>query len=140
MDIVISTPATSIEEHSAVLDATQYTRESIEKYEAIFGRNFVSTGGLESTRGILATLDLKPDMQVLDIGSGVGGSAFCMAQEYGVQVHGLDLSHNMLSLAHERLQELKLESQVRFEYGDILESEAESCYDAAYSRDAFLHV
>jgi len=140
MDIVISTPTTSIEEHSAILDATQYTRESIEKYEAIFGRNFVSTGGLESTQGIVASLNLKPDMQVLDIGSGVGGSAFHMAREYGVKVHGLDLSHNMLSLAHERLQELKLESQVRFEYGDILESEAESCYDVAYSRDAFLHI
>jgi len=140
MDILISTPTASTEEHTAILDASQYTRQSIEKYEAIFGRNFVSTGGLESTQGIVASLNLKPEMQVLDIGSGLGGSAFFMAQEYGVHVHGLDLSHNMLAFAQERLQELKLESQVRFEYGDILDSQVESVYDVAYSRDAFLHI
>ncbi len=140
MDILISTPTASTEEHTAQLDASQYTRESIKKYEAIFGRNFVSTGGLESTKEIVASLNLKPDMQVLDIGSGLGGSAFYMAQEYGVQVHGLDLSHNMLSLAQERLQDLNLESQVRFEYGDVLDCEVESMYDVAYSRDAFLHI
>jgi phosphoethanolamine N-methyltransferase len=140
MDILVGTPKASIEEHSAILDSTQYTRESIQKYEEIFGRNFVSTGGLESTQGIVASLNLKPGMQVLDIGSGLGGSAFHMAQEYGAHVHGLDLSHNMLSLAHERLQELKLESLVKFEYGDVLDLKVESVYDVAYSRDAFLHI
>ncbi len=140
MDIMINTPATSTEEHSAQLDASQYTRESIQKYEAIFGRNFVSTGGLQSTQEIVASLNLQPGMQVLDIGSGLGGSAFYMAQEYEVHVHGLDLSHNMLSFAHERLQELKLEPQITFEYGDVLDSKAEALYDVAYSRDAFLHI
>jgi phosphoethanolamine N-methyltransferase len=140
MDIMINTPATSTEEHSAQLDASQYTRESIEKYEAIFGRNFVSTGGLKSTREIAASLGLKPGMRVLDVGSGLGGSAFHMAQEYGVSVDGLDLSHNMLSLAQERLQELNLGAQVKFEYGDILDSTADSVYDVVYSRDAFLHI
>ena len=140
MDILISTPTTSAEEHSAQLDSSQYTRESIQKYEAIFGHNFVSTGGLESTRELVASLNLKPDMQILDIGSGLGGSAFYMAQEYGVHVHGLDLSHNMLSLAQQRLQELNLATHVKFEYGDILDCEAESVYDVAYSRDAFLHI
>jgi phosphoethanolamine N-methyltransferase len=63
-----------------------------------------------------------------------------MAQEYGVHVHGLDLSHNMLSLARERLQEMNLDSRVTFEFGDILESQFDSIYDVAYSRDAFLHI
>jgi phosphoethanolamine N-methyltransferase len=63
-----------------------------------------------------------------------------MAQEYGAHVHGLDLSRNMLSLAYERLRELKLESKVGFEYGDVLECKAESAYDVVYSRDAFLHI
>jgi len=140
MDILISAPSISKEEHSAHLDATQYTRESILKYEAIYGHNFISTGGLVSTREIIKMLNLRPGMKVLDIGSGIGGSAFLMAQEYGTQVHGLDLSHNMLAIANERLEGLNLKSLVTFEYGDILESEAESVYDVAYSRDAFLHI
>ncbi len=138
MDILVGT--SSIEQHSAQLDSSQYTRESIKKYEDIFGRNFISTGGLESTRAIAKLLDLKPGMKVLDVGSGIGGSAFHMAQEYGAQVHGLDLSHNMLAIANERLIELKLGSLVSFEYGDILEADIESKYDVLYSRDAFLHI
>ncbi len=140
MDILTDTTSTSAEQHSAQFDSTQYTRESIKKYENIFGRNFISTGGLESTREICSSLGLKTGMKVLDVGSGIGGSAFHMAQEYGAHVHGLDLSHNMLSIAGERLAELKLEALVSFEYGDILETDIESEYDVIYSRDAFLHI
>ena len=141
MDILDETHiASSVEEHSAQLDASQYTREGILKYEKIYGHAFVSTGGLDSTREIIKMLNLKPGMEVLDIGSGLGGSAFHMAQEYGAHVHGLDLSHNMLSLANERLQELNLDSRVTFEFGDSLESRYDSKYDVAYSRDAFLHI
>jgi phosphoethanolamine N-methyltransferase len=141
MDILAGTSSTtSTETHSAQLDSSQYTRESIKKYEDIFGRNFISTGGLQSTREIAGLLDLKAGMKVLDVGSGIGGSAFHMAQEYAAQVHGLDLSHNMLAIAQERLVELKLESLVSFEYGDILETGFEAEYDVVYSRDAFLHI
>lgn len=31
------------------LDENQYTRNSILRYEKIFGRHFISTGGLETT-------------------------------------------------------------------------------------------
>jgi phosphoethanolamine N-methyltransferase len=140
MDLLISTQLIPIEEHSAQLDSTQYTRESIKKYEGVFGHNFISTGGLNSTREIVKLLELKPGMKVLDVGSGIGGSAFHMAETYGVHVHGLDLSHNMLAIANERLEELDLGSLVTFEYGDILEGEVESVYDVVYSRDAFLHI
>ena len=140
MDILAGTSTTSTEDHSAKLDSSQYTRESILKYEAIYGRNFISTGGMESTRIIAPMLNLKPGMRILDIGSGIGGSAFYMAENFKTHVHGLDLSHNMLAIANERLQEMNLESLVSFEHGDILESKADSDYDTAYSRDAFLHI
>lgn len=140
MDVLINMQHIPAEAHSAQLDASQYTRESILKYEKIYGHGFVSPGGLDSTREIVKLLNLKPDMQVLDVGSGIGGSAFHMAKEYGVHVHGLDLSHNMLAIAHERLQELNIDSRVTFEFGDILEHTTDAVYDVVYSRDAFLHI
>jgi phosphoethanolamine N-methyltransferase len=140
MDVPMNTQHIPVESHSAQLDASQYTRESILKYEKIYGHSFISTGGLDSTREIVKLLNLQPDMQVLDVGSGIGGSAFHMAQAYGVHVHGLDLSHNMLAIAHERLQEIDIDSRVTFEFGDILEHTADSVYDVVYSRDAFLHI
>ena len=45
-------------------------------------------------------------MKVLDIGCGTGGSAFYMANRYGVEVLGLDLSQNMLDIANEHKKKL----------------------------------
>ena len=40
---------------------------------------------------------------MLDVGCGTGGSAFFMARQYGIHVHGVDLSSNMLAIAQDRL-------------------------------------
>ena len=38
---------------------------------------------------------------MLDVGCGIGGSAFYMAEKYGAEVRGVDLSSNMITLAIE---------------------------------------
>ena len=62
------------------LDQKQYTLDGILKYERIFGDGFISTGGKHSTEEFLKTLDLKPGQRVLDVGCGIGGGDFLMAQ------------------------------------------------------------
>ena len=62
------------------LDQNQYSRKGILRYEAIFGRTYVSVGGETTTREFVAQLNLSPGMKVLDIGCGSGGSAFHMAR------------------------------------------------------------
>lgn len=72
-------------------------------------------------------LNLQPGEVVLDVGSGIGGNAFQMAQvsrvirfgffllhaychwfqEFGAHVVGVDLSSNMVSIASERANTLK---------------------------------
>lgn len=84
------------------LDQQQYSPESINRYEAVFGRGYVSTGGESTTREMVELLDLKKGQRVLDIGCGIGGGDFFMADNYGVHVHALDLSVNMVMLALER--------------------------------------
>lgn len=51
----------------------------------------------------LIKLGLEPGQRVLDLGCGTGGSAFFMARHYGVSVHGIDLSTNMINIAKDRL-------------------------------------
>jgi phosphoethanolamine N-methyltransferase len=129
------------ESQSAIeLDTGQYSRKEIEKYEAVYGHNFISPGGIAAAQEFTALLDLRPGQRVLDVGCGIGGSAFYMAQTYGVQVDGLDLSHNMLTIARERCQALGLTEQVQFIHGNILEFTTPTPYDCVYSRDAFLHI
>ncbi|KAK8375846.1 hypothetical protein O3P69_008533 [Scylla paramamosain] len=117
--------------------------EFIRAKERICGHNWLSTGGEFTTRDFCAQLGLHPDQRVLDVGCGTGGSAVYLARQYGVHVHGVDLSSNMIHVAIER--QSKLEHQVKkrlqFEISDILmvEYEAES-YDVIYSRDSLLYI
>jgi phosphoethanolamine N-methyltransferase len=122
------------------LDTGQYTPDEIRKYEAIYGRNFISPGGEATTREILGLVAFTPGMRVLDVGCGLGGAAFLMAQIYGAYVHGLDLSLNMLKIANKRCQEADLTHAVTFEHADILGYDRPEAYDLAHSRDVFLHI
>lgn len=63
---------------------------------------------------LLIKMGLRPGMRVLDVGCGTGGSAFYMARHYGVHVHGVDLSTNMIDIAKDRLnrEEKYLQSMV----------------------------
>jgi len=122
------------------MDHKQYSRNGVLRYEKIFGAGFVSTGGLDTTTRFLAELDIKPNQKVLDVGCGIGGGNFLMAEKYNAQVLGLDLSSNMVGIAWERAQEHN-NTNTQFEIGDICKQNfpAES-FDLIYSRDTILHI
>ena len=90
------------------LDNHQYTKNGVLRYEKIFGKHFISTGGINTTRKFVEKLNLKKGQNVLDVGcmymifclfvyyvhnccthhitsrdmtGGIGGSAFYMAKE-----------------------------------------------------------
>ena len=123
-----------------MLDSTQYSVDSIQLYEAVYGEDFVSPGGLAMATELLSGLELPRGSKVLDVGCGLGGSAFVMAHEFGLIVDGIDLSKNMLSMAEEKRQAHQLTASVRFEQGDCLQLDCPEHYDAIYSRDVFLHI
>ena len=131
---------TDINTPGAHLDANQYQADAIAKYEAVYGEHFVSPGGAASARACIKRLHLQPGMRVLDVGCGLGGSAFLMAREHGVSVHGIDLSANMLASARKRVRSLGLASQVTLEHVDVLALPGTFHYDVIYSRDVFLHI
>lgn len=81
------------------MDGQQYTEQGIRRYEFIFGKTYLSTGGFKTTESYTKLLNLNANSRVLDVGCGIGGSAFYMARQYGCQVHGVDLSSNMISMA-----------------------------------------
>jgi len=121
-------------------DTNQYAPREIRKYEAVYGRHFVSPGGEACARECVARLGLTPGDTVLDVGSGLGGSAFLMAREYGARVHGIDLSADMVKLARAKCREERLDELVSFTAGDCLELTDSQAYQAIYSRDVILHI
>ena len=87
---------------------------------------------------IAAKLDLRPGMKVLDIGCGWGGLALTLAQDYGVQVHGVTLSTEQLAVAERRARELNLGDQVRFTLTDY--RDLRGPFDRIVSVGMFEHV
>ncbi|XP_059144451.1 uncharacterized protein LOC131931640 [Physella acuta] len=124
------------------LDNQQYSSRGILLYEKIFGRTFVSTGGIETTKEFVALLDLQKGQKVLDVGGGIGGGAFYMAKTFGVKVTSVDLSSNMTQIGLARAKEVGCGSdEVVFEIADATKREYPAAsYDVVYSRDVILHI
>jgi phosphoethanolamine N-methyltransferase len=122
------------------LDSAQYLEASILQYESVYGADFVSPGGRNMADELISRMSLTPGARVLDVGCGLGGSAFIMARDFGLFVDGIDLSKNMLALANEKLAANGLSDSVKLQWGDCLELERIDHYDAVYSRDVFLHI
>jgi phosphoethanolamine N-methyltransferase len=122
------------------LDQGQYSLDEIRKYEMSYGRNFISPGGGSTARDILSLVAFTPNMDVLDVGCGLGGAAFLIAQMFGARVHGIDLSRNMLQIARARCLEAQLTQAVTFEHADMLRYERSAGFDLVHSRDVFLHI
>jgi phosphoethanolamine N-methyltransferase len=122
------------------LDSSQYLAASILHYESVYGEDFVSPGGQAMASEMINRMALKPGAHVLDVGCGLGGSAFVMACDFDLLVDGIDLSKNMLALANEKLVANGLSASVKLQWGDCLELDQVDYYDAVYSRDVFLHI
>lgn len=121
------------------LDNVQYKCSGILRYERVFGQGFVSTGGIETTKEFVAKLELKSGQKVLDVGCGIGGGDFYMAENFDVEVVGIDLSINMVSFAIERA--IGLNYPVEFEVADCTKKTyPDNTFDVIYSRDTILHI
>ncbi|CAM6108571.1 unnamed protein product [Calypogeia fissa] len=121
------------------LDSVQYTSTGILRYERIFGPGFVSTGGIKTTEEFVKSLDLKAGSKVLDVGCGIGGGDFYMAEKYDAEVFGIDLSVNMISIALERA--IGLQCACQFEVADCTKRIfPKESFDVVYSRDTILHI
>lgn len=75
-------------------------------------------GGLELTRRLGRSLNLRRGQRVLDVASGPGTTAFLLAADFGVDVEGVDLGEHAVAKANARSVAEGLGEQVRFSVGD----------------------
>merc|ERR1712168_797539 len=109
----------------------------------IFGKHYVSVGGETTTAKFCLDMNLEPEQKVLDVGCGIGGSAFFMAGNYGVDVYGIDLANNMISIANDKRNAMNpgVKHRCQFHVADATIMEyPENFYDVVYSRDTILHI
>jgi cyclopropane-fatty-acyl-phospholipid synthase len=89
-------------------------------------------------RHIAAKLVLEPGLRVLDIGCGWGGLALSLAEMERVEVVGVTLSREQLTVARKRAKQAQLEERVRFALQDYREIEGR--FDRIVSVGMFEHV
>jgi phosphoethanolamine N-methyltransferase len=91
----------------------EYPDEMIAMLEIIWGPGFMAPGGEGNIANLLEELDVR-DKRILDIGCGIGGPAFVLAEKYGAYVVGIDIEPELIERARQRAQELEIDSRCEF--------------------------
>jgi SAM-dependent methyltransferase len=77
--------------------------------------------GDTATRELIELAEFTPEMHILDVGCGIGGSTRRLAQETGCRVTGIDLSDEYIDTAKRLTQLLKMQERVSFDACSALE-------------------
>jgi SAM-dependent methyltransferase len=95
------------------------------------------TGGRLGTVALVDQLDLRPGLRVLDVGSGLGGTARYLARHHDVDVVGVDLTEEYVRVASSLSRRTGLTERVTFRQGTAT---ALPLPDDAVDRACMLHV
>lgn len=91
----------------------EYHDEMIDMLEIIWGPGFMAPGGQGNIANLVEGLDVG-DRRILDIGCGIGGPAFVLAEKYGAYVVGIDIEAEPIARAKRRAKELNIDSHCEF--------------------------
>ena len=109
--------------------------ETLAPYDHLHGR------GIEATEELAASLKIAPDHQILDIGSGIGGPARYIANKFGCQVCGIDLTAEYCEVAQHLTRLLGLSDQVKFQQENALSAPFDDAsFDGAYSMNVAMNI
>lgn len=98
-------------------------------------------GGIAETRNLAELADLKSEIQLLDVGSGLGGPARTLAAEFGCLVTGLDLTEEFCQVAEMLTERVGLADRITFQHGNALEMPFEnSRFDVVWTQFTGMNI
>jgi SAM-dependent methyltransferase len=97
--------------------------------------------GQEATLELGRAMNLSPNMQVLDVGSGLGGPSRRFASVYGCRITGVDLTAEYCDLAEFLAERLGVSDLVTYRHGSALDMPFEAAsFDAAYTQHVAMNI
>jgi phosphoethanolamine N-methyltransferase len=118
----------------------EYDERMLTLLQIMWGEGFLSPGGPEAVRAIVAGLDLR-EKRVLDIGCGLGGIDEVLAGEFGARVTGVDVAKPIVKLGRERIAGSPHAEciEMRLVEPGPLPFESAS-FDVVFGKDSWLHI
>ena len=96
--------------------------------------------GAEVTRELASQLRLD-NLRVLDVGCGLGGPSRMLADDYGCQVTGIDLSEEFIETANKLSELVGLQDKTKFIYGNALEMPFENgSFDVVWTQHVQMNI
>ena len=107
----------------AILDALRASGKDVDDLKAddLSGADEFHLGWRAVTVDLARDLGLSPGLEVLDVGSGIGGPARYFAQAHGSRVTGIDLTEEYVRVAAALTARCRLEHLATFVQGSALE-------------------
>lgn len=147
------------EQSSAVLVELHYTRRNLENTILTAlgnaGKNIdqltvddlapideFHTRGREATANLASLLNtLQPNLNVLDVGAGIGGPSRFLASRFGCRVTGLDLVGEYCQVADSLAKRVKLDSLLTYRKGDATQMPFEDeTFDVVWTQHASMNI
>ena len=123
---------------AALLAALAATGKDVERLGPadLMGADEFHVGGAAATNALAGQLALKPEMAVLDIGSGLGGPARQMAG-FGCRVTGIDLTPEYVEVANSLTRRMGMAGQAEFRQAN---ADRLDFADGSFDGATLLHV
>jgi ubiquinone/menaquinone biosynthesis C-methylase UbiE len=117
-----------------------YNPDNIALFEALYGKNLISLGGIDAIDNMFADLNISGS-KALDVGFGLGGVAYHLAKAYHTTVTGIEVHPWMVKRAQANIP-AEIDTLVKFtvydENGEM--PFANDSFDMVYSKGVFNHV
>jgi ubiquinone/menaquinone biosynthesis C-methylase UbiE len=121
-------------------EADPYQPSMVSLFEAIYGKNLISLGGLAAIDNLFSDLNIR-DQKALDLGFGLGGVAFYLAEKHYMKIAGVEMHSWMVQHANDH-RPAHLSNSLEFNtYNNAgkLPYQPET-FDLVYSKGVLNHV
>lgn len=133
--------ASDVQTSSGHLDS-EYSKEFTDVIELVYGLAWLSQGGSNAVDYMFSGQDLE-EKKLLDVGSGLGGIDFYLAEKYGASITGIDCVKRLVDDANCRIADHQLKGDVFFMHQDENNFHypfQDNSFDIVFSKESFLHV
>ncbi len=122
-------------------DHDVYPPEFLAMLQTTWGEGFLSPGGVEEVKAIVADIDVA-GKSVLDIGSGLGGPSFALVRDCGAAtVTGVEVQGDLVQEATRIAEGNGLAGAIAFVTVDGCPLQfPDASFDIAFSKDSIIHV